>query len=145
MSDFVNHVDINLIIHRDSEDIKIGFPFDPNQDSIDSICAELVDALGLNHEEELSVRESIKSQLEQVLGESYGDLNTSSGHASTDLSDSFDEEVFSDPEYQALLQHQRAEITALEELHFKQQRDLMNGNLSPSSSHKAVDDLIVFS
>ncbi|EAY08922.1 hypothetical protein TVAG_464700 [Trichomonas vaginalis G3] len=142
---FQNHVDINLIIHRDSEDIKIGFPFDTVNDDIGQIVAELKQTLGLSSDEEVDVRNSIRNQINEALRQSLTDFRQQIQPKEEEYSDGLDDEVFSDPEYKALLERQKAEIAAMEEMHLKQQRELMNAQTSPSNVPKVVDDLIVFS
>lgn len=142
--DLISTVDINLIIHRDAEDIKIGFPFDMKNDRVEDILAELTETLGLNDSEIESVEASIQQQLAQSR-DKMPDADLYAQSPSDDLSDGLDEEIFSDPEYQALLKRQREEIDAMEERHFLQQRELMNSQLSPPTVTNAVDDLIVFS
>ncbi|EAY15528.1 hypothetical protein TVAG_495430 [Trichomonas vaginalis G3] len=144
--DFPASVQINLVIHRDVEDIKIGFPFDTVNDEIDSIVAELKQTLGLSGVEEVSVKNSIRQQISAALSKSLTEFKRELNMKPQDeeLSDELEQEIFDDPEYQALLERHKAEIAALEEQHLKQQRELMNTS-SPSSIPKVVDDLIVFS
>lgn len=137
----MQHVDINLIIHRDNDNIKIGFPFDVNNDNVDKIVSELSEALRLRENESIQVKEAFEEQLKHAIER----MNSENGQMfdlySSDLSDSMDEEVFSDPEYQDLLRRQREEIDALEENHVNSQRDMVIHPSSPGT----MEDLIMFS
>lgn len=142
---FPSHVEINLTIHRDNEDIKIGFPFDTENDDIAQVVSELAQNVGLSPAEEVEVKNSIRNQISEALRQSLTDYRQQIAPKQEELSDDLDEEVFNDPDYKALLEKQKQEIAALEELHLRQQRELMNSQSSPSSLPKVVDDLIVFS
>ncbi|EAX97625.1 hypothetical protein TVAG_382490 [Trichomonas vaginalis G3] len=148
-SSLISVVTIHLTIHRDNVDLKIDFPFDTRTDNIDEIVSELAKECSLSDPE----REEVKNLIQTQIIKAQNGANMSIPKVDSfdnvtsepDLLDSSDDEIINDPEYQALLERQRKEIAAMEENHLKQQRALVNGNLTPSSTPKTCDDLIVFS
>ncbi|EAY22304.1 hypothetical protein TVAG_377830 [Trichomonas vaginalis G3] len=143
-ANFPSHVDINLTIHREVEDIKIGFPFDTMNDEIDSIVAELAQTLNLSVSEETSVKASIRQQISAALSRSLTDIRSCfSDQNFDDSSDALNELALQDPEYKALLKRHQTELDDLEKIHLKQQRELMNQQFS-DIPNRIDEDLIVF-
>lgn len=142
-------VEIHLTIHNDEGDIQVDFPFDTRTDDINEVVAELAKECNLQLEEQKEVKSLIQMQIAKAQPKANGSVskfeNFEQVTADSNLADDIDEQVFNDPEYQALLERHRREIAKLEETHLKQQRALVNGTSNPINACNACDDLIVFS
>ena len=137
---------IHILIHRTGEDLKIDFDYDAQNDSIDQVVEELAERCQISDEEKAQIPNII---YQQILAQKRAASPPPEQHTSSiepllfddEFSDSEDESIINDPEYQALLKKQKEELQKLEEKHQAERMDLTANAPQPSTT----EDLIIFS
>lgn len=140
-------IQIHLTIHQEGEDVRIDFPFDIHNDSINQVVAELNEQCNFTPEEIIDLKQMIEAQIQKKTSAAKSIRNSGNAFEPIQITEekNSDDEFMDDPEYAALIEQQKKELAALQERHLKEQQELSaNGTIPSASPPHKCDDLLLF-
>lgn len=145
MVDSSNIVQIHLVFHRSNDDLKVDFPFDTENDKVDTVVSELIKECELDP----NAFEELKSKMEEQINKASNMSKTTSFELLIDEDQSGDDADSSDlefesPEYQALLDQQRREMAALLQRHKTELANAEKQLQRQTEEQHKDEDLIIF-
>lgn len=155
----LREVQIHLVIHLPTEDLKVDFPFDLDNDTIDAVVEDLlkIQNLQLTEEEKANTKAIIANQIaktqqtqQQLIEPIEQERSNSPTAFNPGQEEPSSDEDMTEPEYQELIKIQDKEMKDLLAKHMKERIQFANQieklQIQPAANQETStgDDLIVF-